>query len=215
MKSLDQSGGGICRPRNTCACRAMLVVAALFQFGSGTWHIKELARFDRGIYGGGSYVLPHADSVPHLVLSAFVPNSFMGLHFYRHEPMNRYELVKVDTGTYLGQGPIIPGNMLPWVAGDLDGDSAAELIGHTFSNGDNLVTVYAPPAGGMIPDSLTSCVRYGGSVADAHRFYLTDLDRDGKKEVTFRTDIGPTIMAYEWSLGDSLRQVISVPCGGY
>jgi hypothetical protein len=127
--------------------------------------------------------------------------------------MNRYALAKVDTGDLSVQGGLIPGNLLPWAVGDLDGDDRPELIGHNVNatTGDNLITSYVPPAGSSIPDSLRTCARYYGPAADAQRFYLTDLDRDGQSEVALRGWISHRVIVYEWN-GDSLRQTISFVC---
>jgi len=221
MTSFGSIGGGMCRPRSPSVLLVLLLVTGLLRIGHTGWRIKELSHWSEGQYSTVGYIVPFVaatDSPPLLTFYGAIPNVWGGLYFYGYAPVNLYSLVKLDTGTYNAQGPVIPGNMLPWAAGDLDGDSSPELIGHYYngSTGDNLIAVYIPPAGSVVPDSLKTLVRYGGSVADAERFYLTDLDQDGRKEVSFLTDIGPTIMAYEWGPGDSLRRAISVPIrGGY
>ena len=207
--------GGVRRPRASAVVWSVLLVFGLVRMGQGTWHVKELARVGRGIYGELGYVVPfaeEADSLPLLVLSAGVAGSWFGLHFYRYAPVNQYVLVKVDTGNLGGSGGLRPGNLMPWVAGDLDGDSRPELIGYNanYTVGYGLVAAYVPPAGSGIPDSLRAGARYDGLAGGGIGYHLTDLDRDGRDEVSFfGTEYDVSV--FEWN-GDSLSHVISVPC---
>jgi len=220
MKLSRLTGGGCCRPRDVRTQTTALLVVVLFGICSGGWRVRETAHMSRGQDANTGYIVPFrscADTFPLLAFSGLIPGTWLGLHFYQYAPMNRYALVKVDTGDLSVHGGLIPGNLLPWATGDLDGDSRPELVGHSIngSTQDNLITSYIPPAGSGVPDSLKTSVRYYGPAADAQRFYLTDLDQDGKKEVAFRGWISHEITVYEWT-GDSLRQTISLPCdNGY
>jgi len=210
----NSTGGGVCRPRLGCTLRALLSTVALFGVAAGDMRVKEVAHLDQGVYGELGNVVPVGgigDTQTLLVFSGDIPNTWAGIYFYRYAPMNSYRLTKVDTGNLSSHGGFIPGNLLPWVAGDLDGDSSPELIGPNadYSTGYSYVTAYVPQAGGSVPDSLVSRVRYGG-VDVAGYFRLTDLDRDGKREVTFWS-ADNLIMSFEWNV-DSFRQIVSVPC---
>jgi hypothetical protein len=170
---------------------------------------------DRGLYDGA--IIPFESQLDSSLLLAFygtIPGLGGGLYFYRYLRMNRYLLAKIDTGDMSVNGGLIPGNLMPWATGDLDGDSGQELIGTTVGSGFALVTAYGLPHGGGIPDSLEYGTRYGGAGVASQSLYLTDLDQDGRKELALN-DGSFQIRAFELQ-GDSLEQTISVPCdNGY
>jgi hypothetical protein len=215
MRLVNATGGGSCRPRVTRFLPVLLLVAVAFRICFASWRVKELAHWARGICGNSGYIIPfkeQGDSLPLLVFSGMVPGTWLGLHFYRYAPIDKYALVKVDTGNLSGSVGLIPGNLLPWAVGSLDGDSDPELIGYNqdLPAGYSVITAYVPPAGSEVPDSLICSARYGVLMGD--RYCLSDLDLDGKREVSFRSNYSHRIMVYEWGPGDSLRQTISLPC---
>jgi hypothetical protein len=221
MSSCNIWGGGLNRPPG--ARRVLASAAALLLFISGAsadWHIRQVAYMSRGIVWTGGYVVPYRmidDSPSMLVFHSGIPNAGYGLHFYRYSPLNRYTLVKVDTGGH-GDTVISPGWMCPWAAGDMDGDSQAELVAENYEKhpppvrSHYLATLYRPPSQGSCPDSLVWRVRFESVyVYGSEPFYITDLDQDGKKEITFGL-VGKSIRIFENSGHDSMRLVAQVSC---
>ena len=154
--------------------------------------VKQVAHLDRGIYWTMANIVPYRarpGGTPLLVFHAGMPGGATGLHFYRYVPVNRYVLARVDTGAVSPPpGVVVPGNLGPWAAGDVDGDSASELVG--FNGEDKtsgwyiLATMYGSSERTHCPDSLVWSVRYDSNPIGYGNepFYITDLDQDGHKK---------------------------------
>jgi hypothetical protein len=200
---------------------ATLLLLILAATDSAQWHIKQVAFINRGMDWDLANIVPwkiSRDSRPTLIFSGGIPGAYDGLYFYRYAPTNRYVLAKIDTGN-IGMG-LIPGNMAPWAAGDIDHDSCQELVGF---NGEgfssywyDLATVYKPPSGHPCPDSLVWYARYDSNPHGYGNepFYITDLDQDGKKEIFFQCAYSG-LLIYEYVANDSLRLAATPPGMGY
>jgi len=174
--------------------RPLLVGVVVTLTGLGLWaselRLKQVAYLNRGVtWTFGRVVLFRfsPDSSPLLVFRGNIPFNRYGVHFYHYVPWNRYRLVKVDTGS-MGSG-LVPGNMNPWDAADVNGDGHPELLAanhEEYSGGDIylLVTLYVNPAQSLCPDSLVwrySCDT--NLVPGSEPCYITDLDQDGRAEI--------------------------------
>ncbi len=117
---------------------------------------------------------------------------YMQWQVWEHRPMNRYELVYVDTGWTVGgpwPGGIETGNLFPFAEGLLDQDSLVDLVGMNFEavtpwSMSPVTTVQEGPSPSSYPISLVWFDRLPGSFS-AVPHYITDLDQDGRKEIIF------------------------------
>ena len=105
----------------------VLVIAFLALAGlsaeASELHLKQVAYLNRGLCWTTGRVVPfrcEPDSSPILVFKGKIPGTWHGVYFYQYVPVNRFRLAKVDTGN-MGSG-LVPGNMVPWAAGDVDRD---------------------------------------------------------------------------------------------
>lgn len=217
IRSICRGGQG--RPGGVrLALASTLSLLLLVTGATADWHIKQVTSLDRGITWTYGYPVPYrlsSHSPLFLVFTAGVPNSVDGVHFYRYVPFNRYRLVKVDTGGH-GDTVISPGWMIPWAASDIDGDSQNELVAMNseYHPGSAylLAALYGLPSQGLCPDSLLWRGRYDSLVVyGSEPFYITDLDQDGKKEITFFNPMDE-IDIFENVCHDSMRLVAALPC---
>jgi len=222
MKALSDCGGGLGRPRKTASLLALVLAALAVSSSWADWHVRQVASINRGMYWDIAYILPYeapSDSYPQLIFHGGIPYTNAGLYFYQCVPFNRYRLVKIDTGN--GGWGLIPGNMLPYATGDVDGDSCMDLVAENCDGYHSifylLATLYETSASGRCPDSLVWHARYDSLVAEgADQQYITDLDQDGKKEIFLWHDYNATIKIYENMGNDSMQLVTTTPCGdGY
>ncbi|MBN2538183.1 VCBS repeat-containing protein [candidate division WOR-3 bacterium] len=144
------------------------------------------------------------------MFSGDLPHTWSGVYFYRNLPWNRYELAKVDTGN-MGSG-LVPGNMTPWAAADVDRDGRQELLAknaeYYHSTFYLLVALYANPAGGPCPDSLAWHYRYDSLVAySSEPFYVADPDQDGASDLVVYNSCNGRISILENAGPDSFRLV--------
>ena len=188
MRGRPAAGDG--RHLQVSAVRGAALLAVLFVVqASAEWHIKQVARLNRGQTWTFGRVVPYRlapDSSPLLIFNGHIPNYPSGVYFYRYAPGNRYRLVKVDTGNT--SSGFLPGNMVPWEAGDPNGTDPPLLLAY---NGDMepgavylRAVLYAPKGPWHCPDSVAWYQDYDTTqVYGSDPFYITDLDRDGRKEI--------------------------------
>jgi hypothetical protein len=146
------------------------------------------------------------------------PNLPRQCQFWQCQPMNRYQLVYVDTG-WPRPGPpplgIKTGNLCPFAGGFLDQDSCFDLIGPNEENFSPdtvsrlLTTVQEGPLPSSYPVNLVWFDRLGVQY-DVYSHYITDLDQDGRKEI-FMNWSGPRI--YENTGNNQYTLVFSCPHG--
>ena len=205
--------GNICRGRR-CPCRicpVLLFASLSLVVGSGAsadWHMRQVANLARGVswtMGCAVPFQPSGDSPPQLIFSAGIPNSNDGVYFYRSAPMNRFELVKVDTGGR-GDSVISPGWMIPWTSGTFNLIPRSRLVAMNYEYHPQssylLVTLYGPSSYSLCPDSLVWRARCDTSTSIWGPIYCSDLDRDGWSDVAFFVDAAP------WGKSVYLRRVV-------
>jgi hypothetical protein len=122
------------------------------------------------------------------------PSNPLRWEVWECRPMNHYELVFADTGTYPLPPGITTGNFLPYDVGDIDGDSLTDLVGSNIDkviNQDieyNVVTTQESPNYSYYPESLSWSYRYANNMAASQPYYFTnDLDNDGRNEIITAT----------------------------
>ena len=211
---MTHGGGDFYRPRllGLLAGWGLLFLLSADR-ASADWHIKRVASMAHGITWTYGYVVPYkvrTDGFPSLVFSAGIPNSAAGVYFYRYQPVNRYVLVKVDTGN-LHQG-FYTGNMIPWATDDVNGDSEPELAAFNCDSRPTtfylLAVLYGYSAWTRALDSVDWSGKYDSLVSyNSEPFYITDLDQDGRREVVFCHMSGGRIFIYENCGLDSMRLV--------
>lgn len=211
------SRGGARRPHKSVSPVAVLLVAAfLVSLLHADWNMKQVAYMNRGTIGSGQ-VVPFratAQSPLTLVFLGDFQAGGAGVSFFRYVPLNRYRFVKADTVS--DDTGVHAGNLRPWVCGDVDGDSVSELVGANIEfagNRDRLLTcLYEAPSQGACPDSLAWYGAYDSNPMTyaGEPFYITDLDRDGKREITAMRWQRRRLMVWECVGHDSLRQVSPV-----
>lgn len=211
--------GGLCRPDNTKLLSSLLLCAVMAGWVYADWRIREVARINTGVIWTQGYVLGYqsaCDTYPLLIYSSDIPHQgTWGIYFYRYAPLNRYVLARVDTGN--GGSGLVPGNLLPFAAGDVDNDSSQDLVGFVGEYGPTqcyvLAALYEPSALGY-PDSLAWRGRYDSVPYGYYgeTYDITDLDRDGKKEIAFCYTGRARLLVYETVRNDSLRRTIDLPC---
>jgi hypothetical protein len=104
-----------------------------------------------------------------------------------YRPVNRYDLVKCDTGTQWAPDSIVSGNFVPSDVGDVDSDGKADLVGSVICGYHGVQKAFLctieSRSDSTYPDSLNWVVidtEASGSPTD--RIY-TDLDSDGRREI--------------------------------
>jgi hypothetical protein len=225
MTIIRWRGGGFGRPRRTVSAAALLLLIGLAD--TTAWadvHMKQIASINQGNFWSNGNIAPYkarADTYPTLVFAGGIPGPYAASSFYRYVPVNRYSVAKIDTGV-IGDSTIQPGFMAPWAAGDVDGDSEVELVAE---NGQDVIgrqdymlaSLYGTNERTRCLDSLAWCVRYDSSHSYfCEPYYITDLDQDGKKEVTFFSYTRNRIYVYECVADNQLRLAATVPCmSGY
>jgi hypothetical protein len=211
-----ESGGGLCRPRHALGVGLLGLAFLIVGQAKADLHIKQVDSLDNGIIWTYGYIVPFesaSNGRKELIFEAGFPNGG-GDFFYGYHRMNRYSLLRVDTGN-MGSG-FIPGNMSPWASGVIYGDSQEELVA---DNGDGrvstfylLAVLYRQNARTGVPDSVDWCTRYDSLQTDyGEPFYITDLDQDGKKEITFQHDARHEIFIFECDGPDSFHLASVIP----
>jgi len=186
---LGSTGGGSLRPRLPIGGGLLGLALLVAGQARADWHIKQVAYLNRGQHWSAGRVVPYRpsqDSTPLLVFHGGIPYSFSGVYFYRYVSMNRYRLVKVDTGN--ASSGFVPGNMQPWQAGDVNGVGPLELLASNINMQPSvyyhLAVLYAPHGQWLCPDSVAWSRTYDSvGVYGEAPFYITDSDQDGKKEI--------------------------------
>jgi len=121
---------------------------------------------------------------------------YHGWQIWKYHPTNQYQLVYVDTSwSSYGTHPLgtEAGNLVPFAAGDLDGDSIVDLVGMNRENWPPesvprerpITTVQEGLNPFSYPESIVWFDRLPGDY-NAWSHYITDLDKDGRKEILFR-----------------------------
>lgn len=181
--------------------------------------LKQVAYIGRGLRETEGRVVvyrPSPDNVPLLVFCGDIPNTWSGVYFYRYRPWDRYSLAKVDTGN-MGSG-LIPGNMIPWVAADLDRDSLPEVLAknsdYTPTKTYFLAALYGHPTGSLCPDSLEWSYRCDSNVVyGSEPFMAADLDLDGRTDFLVHVSVHHRVYIFENVGPDSFRLVWSDSLG--
>ncbi len=200
--------GGLNRPCAPAVAGVLTLALMLASQAGADWHIKQVAYLNRGLEMTYGRVVPYrlsGDSSPMLVFSGNIPfQHWAGINFYGYAPLNRYRLVKVDTGS--GSGTL-PGDMIPWQAGDVNTAGPPELL--AFNGYGYLSAVlYSPQGQWGCPDSLVWSRVYDSLPQNGWGpFYITDLDQDGKKEIFVWDATRPAAYLYE-NVGVNLFHIV-------
>jgi len=180
--------------------------------------VRQVAELNRGMYWSFGNIVPYCQGVGSsrlLVFRGGIPGAANGVHFYRHTVWNEYEIAKIDTGDPTPPPGILPGLLVPWAAGDVDGDSTDELTGdnadNTVSGWYDLAVLCVPPGVHPAPDSLVWYARYDSSPMGygGTPYYITDLDCDRKKEIL--CIVRNALRVYENNGHHSMHEVANVP----
>jgi hypothetical protein len=187
MTYQQSSRGGTRRPCLLTPAVLLLCIIAAASAASTDWQLKLTASLDRGVNQDFGSVIPYFrtanDTDPLLVFRSGASPSYLGIFYFRYQGWNQYSLVKIDTSwddsLYI----------YPWDAGDINGDSSCELAAYYSYTGQDrngdYVAVNGLRAANGLPDSLEWSQLYGIGGAPLARHYVTDLDRDGRREITF------------------------------
>jgi hypothetical protein len=225
MTIIRWCGGGFGRPHRTVSAAALLLSTVLV--ASPTWAdllVRQIASLNRGNYWAAGNVVPYktdTDAYATFVFTGGISSHLNGTFFFRYALVNRYDVVKIDTGL-ASDTAILPGHMIPWTAGDVDGDSEPELVavgGESRAGRAYLVVAtWGENARTRCLDSLMWSARYDSNpgIYGSEPLYVTDLDQDGKKEVSFINANRSMIYVYESVADHQLRLAATVPCmSGY
>ncbi|MBM3323463.1 VCBS repeat-containing protein, partial [candidate division WOR-3 bacterium] len=122
-------------------------------------------------------------------------------------PVNRYELVRSDTGVYLPLNHVVVGNVWPTAAGDIDRDGKTDIVGNAYyrnSTGTKTaICVIESRDSWSYPDTVVWWDSMPGSSVPRQLQYA-DMDRDGHIEI-----VQPWMetMVYE-NTGDNLQSLV-------
>jgi hypothetical protein len=167
----------------------------------GQLQMKRITFLDYGLkatYDGGIVCSDiNYDGINELIFAMHNdpdPNLPMQWQVWQCQPINRYELVFVDTG-WPRPGPpplgIKTGNLYPFACGLLDQDSCFDLVGMNAENlSPNILfrplsTVQEGPSQFSYPVNLVWFDRLPGYF-NVYTNYIIDLDQDGRNEILFR-----------------------------
>jgi hypothetical protein len=138
-------------------------------------NFKRVSYLPQGIVWGYGYLQAgdwNRDGYQELAfLTAF--GSVYNMAFYGYRPYNRYVLL--DSSVH---------RPMPWAAGFLDNDSLYDVITQaTDTNGNNCISVFEQPDPFSLPTRLVWSWRYEYRGIYASAIYITDLDKDGLREI--------------------------------
>jgi len=180
-----------------------LKVLALFlisqiPFQASALSFRQVGFIPSGINSGNGYIkgldINH-DGFQDLVFTgSLFPRDTLRPLFYGYRPYNRY--VFED---YIGPASVF------WDIGDLDGDSLMDLIVQRGDTSPAGIRVFEPPDYWSFPQIPVWSWAYGTLNRPAQDMYITDLDRDGLKEIL--TGFFGIIYVFE-NRGDNQYQMV-------
>jgi hypothetical protein len=104
-----------------------------------------------------------------------------------YRPVNRYEVVKCDTGTQWAPDSIVSGNFYPSDVGDVDSDGKADLVGSVICGYNGVQKAFLctieSRSDSTYPDSLNWVVIDTEAASSPTDRIYTDLDSDGRREI--------------------------------
>ncbi|MEO0125892.1 MAG: T9SS type A sorting domain-containing protein, partial [candidate division WOR-3 bacterium] len=111
-----------------------------------------------------------------------------------YRPVNRYEMVYVDSVYFPGNPP--PGIhtplFFPYDVGDIDGDGLSDIVGSNYDCTPNsphaLICVHESKTPFTHPDTMVFFYCYDFYGTAGLPVYITDLDQDERKEIVFFWD---------------------------
>jgi hypothetical protein len=152
-----------------------MAVGALAGPASGL-NFKQIAYIPSGINAGYGYIrsidINHDDFQDLVFTGSLFPGDTLRSLFYGYRPYNRY--VFED---YIGPSSVF------WDIGDLDGDSLMDLIVQRIDTSPAGIRVFEPPDYWSFPKIPVWSWPYGTLNRPVQDMYITDLDRDGLKEI--------------------------------
>ena len=168
-----------------------LLCISLLALQSPTLQLKRIAFVPTGSYAYGCVVDSDHNGMPEYIfqtdwdptINAYVVN------YLECRPVNKYELVKSDTGVYPPPpGRIVSGNFWPADAGDIDRDGLTDLVGDLYyadsaGNEKTAVCTIESPDSSSYPDSVVWWSPLPWSQGSAAPVQYADMDRDGRREI--------------------------------
>ncbi len=168
-------------------CAALLCLSLRPSVAQGWLYLKRAALLPFGHRRAGMVVLMDSDQDG---LGEMTHNgSVVGLQTWEiaeYRPVNRFEMVRVDTCVYPVPCSLCLGNFTPYAAADIDRDGLVEVVGHVrvaAPTDVNAICTIEPSVRGNLPDTFNWVFVDSAPVVGNKYRYVTDLDQDSMLEI--------------------------------
>jgi len=180
--------GGYSTKRLPILLLTMLVVGVVW--GQSWLYLKRITFLPFGFRRNGMVVLMDSDqdSLGEMTYNGrWEAARMLTWEIAEYRPVNRFEVVRVDTGISPCPAPH-RGNFKPYAAADMDRDGLVEVVGHVLivlpgSGYANAICTIEPSVPGGLPDTFNWVFVDTSPYTGGMYRYITDLDQDSMPEI--------------------------------